>query len=147
MEKPVNHKRVQRLMQKMGLRAVIRAKARSNVLQRDFTATAPNQNWATDITELSVGGLKLYLSARLDLYNGEIIAQRRREASDLGTGLWHAPGSAFAVRRNGGTDRSLGPGLATQNTTLSVAARASRRHAKHKPQGLSPVECRLRNTA
>ena len=50
-----NHKCVQRLMQKMGLRAVIRAKKRSrhvsgisdshvpNVLERDFYAAAPNQ--------------------------------------------------------------------------------------------------------
>lgn len=54
MAEPVNHKCVQRLMQKMGLRAVIRAKKRSryvpdmsdaqvpNVLKRDFGATAPN---------------------------------------------------------------------------------------------------------
>lgn len=54
MAEPVNHKCVQRLMQKMGLRALIRAKKRSrhvaglsdahvpNVLQRDFCAAAPN---------------------------------------------------------------------------------------------------------
>lgn len=86
MAEPVNHKCVQRLMQKMGLRALIRAKKRSrhvpgmsdvhvpNVLQRDFSATAPNQKWATDITEFNVNGQKLYLSACMDLYNGEIIA-------------------------------------------------------------------------
>ncbi len=55
MAEPVNHKCVQRLMQKMGLRALIRTKKRSrhapgmsdahvpNVLQRHFSATAPNQ--------------------------------------------------------------------------------------------------------
>ena len=59
MAEPVNHNCVQRLMQKMGLRALIRAKKRSrevlgvsdahvpNVLQRNFIATAPNQNWVT----------------------------------------------------------------------------------------------------
>ncbi len=88
MEEPVNHKRVQRLMQKMGLRALIRAKKSArqaagigdaqipNVLQRDFAATAPNQKWSTDITEFNVNGQKLYLSACMDLYNGEIIAHR-----------------------------------------------------------------------
>ena len=88
MAEPVNHKCVQRLMQKMGLRAVIRAKKRSrhvsgmsdeqvpNVLERDFCATAPNQKWATDVTEFNVHGNKLYLSACMDLYNGEIIAHR-----------------------------------------------------------------------
>ena len=88
MAEPVNHKYVQRLMQKMGLRSLIRAKKRSrhvpgmsdvhvpNVLQRDFCAAAPNQKWATDITEFKVNGHKLYLSACMDLYNGEIIAHR-----------------------------------------------------------------------
>jgi transposase InsO family protein len=84
----VNHKCVQRLMQKMGLRALIRAKKRSksvqgisdahvpNVLQRNFSATAPDQKWVTDVTEFNVNGQKLYLSACMDLYNGEIIAHR-----------------------------------------------------------------------
>ena len=88
MAKPVNHKCVQRLMQKMGLRALIRAKKRSrhvpgmsdvhvpNILQRDFCATVPNQKWATDISEFNVNGQKLYLSACMDLYNGEIIAHK-----------------------------------------------------------------------
>ncbi|MDD0812922.1 IS3 family transposase [Curvibacter sp. RS43] len=85
---PVNHKCVQRLMQKMGLRALIRAKKRTwhvpgtsdahvpNVLQRDFCATAPNLKWATDVTEFNISGQKLYLSACMDLYNGEIVAYR-----------------------------------------------------------------------
>ena len=97
MAEPVNHKCVQRLMQKMGLRAVIRAKKRSrhvsgmsdeqvpNVLERDFCATAPNQKWATDVTEFNVHGNKLYLSACMDLYNGEIVAHKmaRRPVYEL----------------------------------------------------------------
>jgi len=66
MAQPVNHKCVQRLMQKMGLCALIRAMKRSwhvpgtndshvsNVQQRDFCATAPNQKGATDVTEFNV---------------------------------------------------------------------------------------------
>ena len=57
----VNHKRVQRLMQENGLQSVIRRKRREkpvlngdlkyeNVLNRQFTATEPNQKWVTDIT-------------------------------------------------------------------------------------------------
>ena len=81
MAEPVNHKCVQRLMQQMGLRALIRAKKRSrgvpgvsdvhvlNVLQRNFMASAPNQKWVTDITEFNARGHKLYLSACIDLYN------------------------------------------------------------------------------
>lgn len=88
MAEAVNHKCVQRLMQKMGLRASIRTKKRSrqvpgtsdahvpNVLQRDFCATAPNPKWATAVTEFNLSGHKLYLSACMDLYNGEIVAYR-----------------------------------------------------------------------
>lgn len=97
MAEPVNHKCVQCLMQKMGLRALIRAKKRfrhvpgmsdvhvPNVLQRDFFAEAPNQKWVTDVTEFNVQGQKLYLSACMDLYNGEVIAHRmaKRPVFDL----------------------------------------------------------------
>jgi transposase InsO family protein len=97
MAEPINHKCVQRLMQKMGLRAVIRVKKRSrhvsgmsdaqvsNVLERDFCATAPNQQWATDVIEFNVNGDRLYLSACMDLYNGQIIAHQmaRRPVYEL----------------------------------------------------------------
>ena len=61
MAEPVNHKCVQRLMQKMGLRALIRANKSvlcvssvsdvnvPNVLQCDFCAKAPNQKWVNSI--------------------------------------------------------------------------------------------------
>lgn len=49
-------------------------KVAPNLLQRDFIAQCPNQKWVTDVTEFRVGEDKLYLSAVLDLYNGEIIA-------------------------------------------------------------------------
>ena len=104
MAEAVNHKCVQRLMQEMGLRALIRAKKRSwhvpgvtdvhvpNVLQRDFSAQAPNQKWATDVTEFNGKGQKLYLSACMDLYNGEIIAHRmaRRPIFELVSGTLRA---------------------------------------------------------
>lgn len=84
-------------MQSMELRALIRAKKQTqrliglidvqvpNVLARDFSATALNQKWATDITEFNVAGDKLYLSACMDLYSGEIIAHRmaRRPVFEL----------------------------------------------------------------
>ena len=109
MEEPVNHKCVQRLMQKMGLRALIGAKKRSrnvpgmsdvhvsNVLRRDFCGAASNQNWTTDITAINVNGQKLYLSACMDLHNGEIIAHRmaRRPVFELVSGTLRAALSRF----------------------------------------------------
>ena len=44
-----------------------------NILDRNFTADAPNEKWVTDITEFKLFGEKLYLSPVLDLFNGEII--------------------------------------------------------------------------
>lgn len=77
-----NKKRVHRIMKKLGIHSVIRKKNKKytssapeavaeNKLCRDFQATAPNQKWATDVTEFKVPGekKKLYLSAILDLYD------------------------------------------------------------------------------
>ncbi len=146
MAEPVNHKCVQRLMQKMGLRALIRTKKRSrhvsgmsdahvpNVLQRDFCAAAPNQKWVTDVTEFNVKGHKLYLSACMDLYNGEIIAHRiaKRPVFELVSSTLRA---ALSRTRCASELIALGPRLALQNAALSSDARVSRSHAKHEPQG------------
>ena len=81
----VNHKTVQRLMQEMGMKSLVRVKkyrsykgdvgrSAPNVLQRHFEAHSANQKWVTDVTEFNVAGEKLYLSPVMDLYNGEIIA-------------------------------------------------------------------------
>lgn len=44
--------------------------------------------WVTDVTELNVHGQKLYLSACMDLYNGEIIAHRMAgQAARIRTGF------------------------------------------------------------
>ena len=81
----INHKTVEKLMHQAGIKSLVKVKKyRSykgkagkiapNVLQRDFTATAPRQKWATDVTEFNIQGNKRYLSPILDLYNGEIIS-------------------------------------------------------------------------
>ncbi len=80
----VNHKKVQRIMKELGLKCVVRmkkyksykgnvGKIAPNILDRHFTAEAPNEKWVTDITEFKLFGEKLYLSPVLDLFNGEII--------------------------------------------------------------------------
>ena len=45
-----------------------------NLLNRDFHAEKPNQKWATDVTEFSLFGQKLYLSPILDLHNGYLVS-------------------------------------------------------------------------
>ena len=94
--KKVNHKTVQGLMGKLGLKSLVRPKkyrsykgevghAAANILQRKFEATQANQKWVTDVTEFKVSGEKLYLSPVMDLFNGEIIAfeTARRPAYEL----------------------------------------------------------------
>lgn len=84
-ERVINHKKVQRIMQMMNLKSVVRikkyqsykgtvGKVAPNILKRDFKATQPNQKWVTDVTEFKVNDEKLYLSPILDLYNQEIIS-------------------------------------------------------------------------
>lgn len=82
---PINHKTVQRLMDVLGLKSMVRIKKYKsykgevgniapNILKRDFTAIKPYTKWVTDITEFSLFGKKIYLSPILDLYNREIIS-------------------------------------------------------------------------
>jgi putative transposase len=86
----INHKTVLRLMKLLGLKSIIRVrkyksykgengKIAPNVLERNFKADAPNQKWATDITEFNVSGSKLYLSPIIDLFNQEIISYELTE--------------------------------------------------------------------
>ena len=81
----INHKTVQRLMDQLQLKSLVRVKkyrmfkgqmgrVAPNILARDFSAAQPNEKWVTDVTEFNVGGAKLYLSPIMDLYNGEIVA-------------------------------------------------------------------------
>ena len=82
----VSRKRVVRLMQEAGLQARLRKRYKvttmsdhdqpvaANLLDRDFTAAAPNQRWVGDTTEFVIGGSgKLYLAAILDLFSRFIV--------------------------------------------------------------------------
>jgi putative transposase len=54
-----------------------------NRLDRDFTTTAPNQKWVTDVTEFRVGERKVFLSPVMDLFDRQIIAYRIGTAPTL----------------------------------------------------------------
>ncbi len=82
----VSRKRVIRLMQEDRLKARIRKRftcttmsdhdqpVAANLLDRQFTAGAPNQRWVGDTTEFVIGESgKLYLAAILDLYSRFIV--------------------------------------------------------------------------
>lgn len=77
--------RVQRLMKENGLRARHKRRYKvttdskhglpvtENRLARDFTPTAPNQVWTSDITYLWTDEGWLYLAIVLDLFNREVV--------------------------------------------------------------------------
>ncbi len=87
--------RVARLMRQVGLRAIHKRRricttdsrhndpVAPNVLQRDFTALAPNRKWLTDITAVWTAEGWLYLAVVLDVYSrlvvGWAMASHREE--------------------------------------------------------------------
>jgi transposase InsO family protein len=83
-----------RMMKKLGLSAQIRKAfvvttdsnhahpVAHNLLERDFTATAPNQKWLADITYIATREGWLYLAAVLDLYARRIVGWAMSEHID-----------------------------------------------------------------
>lgn len=81
----VNHKRVQRLMHKEGLlgkrpkekyhsyKGEV-GKTADNIIDRDFSTTAPLQKWTTDVSQFNFAWGKCYLSPILDMNSNEIIS-------------------------------------------------------------------------
>ena len=57
-----------------------------NILNREFTAKAPNEKWLTDVTEfhyyIGMEKRKVYLSAILDLYDRRIVSYVIRDKNN-----------------------------------------------------------------
>ncbi len=81
----VNHKKVERIMKEMGLKAVIRVvryhsykgdvgKIAPDILKRDFRADRPLKKLTTDVSQAKIGNIKCYISPVMDMFNGEILA-------------------------------------------------------------------------
>jgi hypothetical protein len=86
LQERVSRKRVVRLMQEAGLKARVRKRYKhttmsehdqpvaANLLDRQFTATMPNQRWVGDTTECVIGtSSKLYLAVILDLFSRFVV--------------------------------------------------------------------------
>ena len=82
----INHKTVQKIMNKLGLKGKQRkndkyhsykgtvGKVADNLLNRDFSAIKPFEKITTDVTQFNVCDEKVYLSPVLDLFNNEIVS-------------------------------------------------------------------------
>lgn len=81
----VNHKKVEKRMKILGLKAKQAKKFKAttdskhnlpvadNLLKQDFSATAPNQKWAGDITYVWTQSGWLYLAVIIDLFSRQVI--------------------------------------------------------------------------
>ena len=98
--KPINHKRVQRIMHELGifgiqgkngkyhsykndngepkenllLEKIVDEESHRTTFKRHFETEAPNKKWTTDVSEFKHKDGKLYLSPIMDMYDGSIIA-------------------------------------------------------------------------
>ena len=82
----ISEKVVRRLMKQESLVPVVRRRRRygsymgeispapDNVLNRDFSASAPNEKWLTDITEFQIPAGKVYLSPMIDCFDGMVVS-------------------------------------------------------------------------
>lgn len=119
----MNHKKVLRIMQNLGIRSRIRRKhlcnyasseggrVAKNILKRDFKTDAPNQKWVTDITQYRVGEKWLSLSAIKDLFNNEIIAYQMSTRNDNELVLQTFQQAWIQQKRRDRTDRSQRSGI------------------------------------
>lgn len=77
-----NHKKVYRLMKNNGYLSVVKRKKnytkpgeahpKHNVLKRNFTTSCPYDKMATDVTEISMFGIKVYISPIKDFHTNMI---------------------------------------------------------------------------
>ena len=89
---PINRKRVQRLMRRMGI-AALGPKPRTTkpapghtiypYLLRELTIERPNQVWAADITYIPIGRGFLYLVAVIDWASRAVLAWRLSNTMDV----------------------------------------------------------------
>lgn len=103
-------RRVQRLMQQQGLHARQprrwrrttdsrhRQPVAPNLVQRNFTAPAPNRLWSTDLTYVWTKQGWLYLAVLLDLYSRRVVGWAMSERLDEDLAL-RAPHMALARRK------------------------------------------------
>lgn len=90
----INHKKVQRLMHKMML-AGKRPKEKyhsykgevgriaDNLINRDFSTTAPLQKWTTDVSQFNLSWGKCYLSPILDMNTNEVISYELSKSPNM----------------------------------------------------------------
>lgn len=91
-----NHKKLQRIMKKYGLKPEyikrirpntaykrIEENIQPNLVKRRFETKGLNQIWCTDITYLIFGNKRAYLSTIIDLYDRHVVAYKISKFNDI----------------------------------------------------------------
>ena len=124
----VNRKRVERLMREAGIQGIYRRKGRRNLVnaateedlvKRQFTVTAPDRLWLTDITEHPTAEGKIYCAAVMDAYSRRIIGWSidKRQDTDL---VVSALAMAVTRRQPDGNSTILHSDHGTQYTVVGI---------------------------
>jgi putative transposase len=141
----ISRKRVARLMREGGIKARARRRYKcstmsehdqpvaANVLARNFTASAPNQVWVGDATELYVPGGKLYLVSVLDLFSRMLVGWAVSAVNDRHLAM---RALEMAVKR-----RCPGAGL-LHHTDRGSPETSNSPHEEHFRAGTSAMKCR-----
>lgn len=88
----VNHKRVQRLMRRMGIKAIYPKPGLSKANQqhkvypyllKNLTINRPNQVWTTDVTYIPMAKGFVYLTVIMDWYSRKILSWRLSNSLDV----------------------------------------------------------------
>ena len=91
-----NHKKIARIMRKYGLKPEyikrirnsvgykkIQENVRPNLVKRNFNTEKKNQIWCTDVTYLTFGNKRAYLSTIIDLYDRRVVAYKISRFNNL----------------------------------------------------------------
>ena len=145
---PINEKRVGRLMREAGLQCRKRRRYRPsidaqygsavapNVLRRDFSATAPNQKWLADMTQVATAEGWLHVALVLDLFSRKLIGwamsdsrthQVTLEALQMALG-WRDPPPGLIHHSDRGGQYAIYPYrkvLAARGITMSMSRKGN----------------------
>ena len=106
-----------------------------NLLARNFTATAPDQVWVSDITYLPVEEGWEYLATVMDLYSRRIVGWAMQSTLERSLTLRALEMAIAPAPAGPGADPSFGPGRPVRLFRLPGRPGAAGDYPEHVPQG------------
>lgn len=140
--------RIERLMHRHGIRAIMARPRRvritdrrhdlpiaPNLIARDFTAPAPNRVWLADITYIPTAEGWLYLATVMDLFSRKIVGWTMRDHMQVETRIRGTEDGHPATAAAAWIDPPLRSRRAVCLTRLSQCSHQSRHRRIDEPQG------------